>query len=96
MTDKYKMAFLEMAGSGGISGQVVEWPQLKPTCAWGGTYTPKPNVLLYIGLDQCRMTTRKEWAKDVIREQPFFAVTYDPKAEAMLELNRRLRKLHRG
>ena len=27
-------SFLEMAGSGCISGQVIEWPQLKPACKW--------------------------------------------------------------
>jgi len=61
-------------------------------CLDCGTYTPNSTSVLYIGLNQCRMTTRKEWAKDVIREQPFFAVTYDPKAEAMRELNRRMRR----
>ncbi|MFA6132487.1 MAG: hypothetical protein WC869_00570 [Phycisphaerae bacterium] len=28
------MAFLESAGQGCISGNVADWPQLKPACRW--------------------------------------------------------------
>lgn len=28
------LAFLEQAGAGCISGQVIDWPQLKPACKW--------------------------------------------------------------
>ena len=73
------------------------WAQMSNTanCLDCGTATRDTSGVLYIGLGQCKMVTRKEWAKSVIREQPYFAVHYDPKAEAMLELNRRLRKLYR-
>ncbi len=28
------IVFLEQAGQGCISGNVIEWPQLKPACKW--------------------------------------------------------------
>lgn len=28
------LVFLEQAGQGCISGNIVEWPQLKPACKW--------------------------------------------------------------
>ena len=35
------MLFLEQTAAGCISGQVVEWPQLKPACAWAETEIKK-------------------------------------------------------
>ncbi len=35
------LAFLESAGCGGISGNIIEWPQLKPACAWAAVEITK-------------------------------------------------------
>jgi len=34
MEDVDYRTFLEMAGRGCISGNIIEWPQLKPACKW--------------------------------------------------------------
>jgi len=73
------------------------WQTMSNTanCLDCGTYTPEHNTVMYIVPDQYRVTTRKDWAIEIIREQPFFAGHYDPKAKDVLEWNRRLRKLHK-
>jgi hypothetical protein len=43
--DKNALAFLEMAAAGCVSGQVVEWPQLKSACRFGAEAI-KDNELL--------------------------------------------------
>jgi len=55
------LAFLEQAGSGGISGQVVEWPQLKPACRMGADAVRSVEEL---GYALCRTKARLQ----VLRE----------------------------
>jgi len=34
ISEENMLVFLDLAGSGCISGKVTEWPQLKPACKW--------------------------------------------------------------
>ena len=49
------LAFLEMAGSGAISGRVSEWPQLKPACDWAAKHIAS----LQAELDEAKALHRK-------------------------------------
>lgn len=49
------LAFLEQAGSGCISGQVVEWPQLVPACRMGADAVRSVEEL---GYELCRIKAR--------------------------------------